>query len=314
METINDDSAPMDLSSLALDGSNSKVATESQVSYANSSVLTSTVKRAVDSFLDVRKSVIQSVTDSLASAVDRQKEIADRQGRKTKIKYIKGDKVLLSTEELPPEAVSNFGSKKLNPKYIGPFTITEVISDRSYKLDIPSKMRLHPTFYVGRLKPYLEEQKEQSLSSSRDLPNYELSRSGSEFDQTGSQFEPETCSSPVYDEQDSRNRSANDVEERTRNHRAHSSSRKKHQLASRDTRSKPLDRDISPSVHRPPPLLVDSHGNERYVVERLLKKQRRKGKVGFLVKWVGYPSPTWEPQDVLIQDVPDLVKQFSQEN
>ena len=92
MEVINDNNTPMDLSSLELDKDVSnlqvtKVSTDTKVIYADS-ILTSTVKNAVDSFLDVRKSVIQSVTDSLATAVDRQKEIADRHGRKLIKKFI----------------------------------------------------------------------------------------------------------------------------------------------------------------------------------------------------------------------------------
>jgi hypothetical protein len=44
-------------------------------------------------------------------------------------------------------------STKLTPRYIGPFTVLKCLGD-AYTLDIPSRMRLHPTFYVGRLKEY----------------------------------------------------------------------------------------------------------------------------------------------------------------
>ena len=39
------------------------------------------------------------------------------------------------------------------PRFIGPFRVLEVISD-AYTLDISSPLRLHPTFYVERLKKY----------------------------------------------------------------------------------------------------------------------------------------------------------------
>ncbi|KAE8883427.1 hypothetical protein PF005_g11481 [Phytophthora fragariae] len=45
-------------------------------------------------------------------------------------------------------------AKKLAPRFIGPFKILKVIGD-AYTLDIPTAMRLHPTFYVRRLNPYV---------------------------------------------------------------------------------------------------------------------------------------------------------------
>ncbi|OWY94500.1 Pol Polyprotein [Phytophthora megakarya] len=73
-----------------------------------------------------------------------------------------GSLVLLSTQNLPTHAVSGFGARKLAPLFIGPFTGTERHGS-AYKLEHPSDMRLHPTFYVGRLKPYVQPE-----SSSRD--------------------------------------------------------------------------------------------------------------------------------------------------
>ncbi|GMF46729.1 unnamed protein product [Phytophthora fragariaefolia] len=64
------------------------------------------------------------------------------------------DRVLLSTDRNQGSAVTNLGANKLAPRFIGPFKILNVIGD-AYTLDIPTSMRLHPTFYVGRLKPYV---------------------------------------------------------------------------------------------------------------------------------------------------------------
>ncbi|CAI5746373.1 unnamed protein product [Peronospora destructor] len=64
-----------------------------------------------------------------------------------------GDKVLLSTDGLRNSAVTNLGANKLAPRFIGPFTILKTIGN-AYTLDIPTSLRLHPTFYVGRLKRY----------------------------------------------------------------------------------------------------------------------------------------------------------------
>ncbi|OWZ01321.1 Pol Polyprotein [Phytophthora megakarya] len=73
-----------------------------------------------------------------------------------------GSLVLLSTQNLPTHAVSGFGASLLALRFIGPFTVTERHGS-AYTLELPSDMRLHPTFYVGRLKPYVQPE-----SSSRD--------------------------------------------------------------------------------------------------------------------------------------------------
>ena len=60
---------------------------------------------------------------------------------------------MLSTKTLPKAALPNTKSTKLLPRWIGPFEVLQRIGDLYYCLDIPSRMRLHPTFYVGLLKP-----------------------------------------------------------------------------------------------------------------------------------------------------------------
>ena len=71
-----------------------------------------------------------------------------------------GDKVLLSTKNLPDESVTNLDSSKLRPRWMGPFEVLEKIGELDYRLDLPTRMRLHPTFYVGLLKPYLDPEHE----------------------------------------------------------------------------------------------------------------------------------------------------------
>ncbi|OWY90980.1 hypothetical protein PHMEG_00040631 [Phytophthora megakarya] len=61
-------------------------------------------------------------------------------------------------------AVSGFGASKFAPRFIGPFTVAERHGS-AYTLELPSDMRIHLTFYVGRLKPYV--QRVLSFSSCR---------------------------------------------------------------------------------------------------------------------------------------------------
>jgi hypothetical protein len=109
-------------------------------------------------FLNERLAIIRKVRDALARAQEKQKEYADRHGRKNKEHFSVGDAVLLSTHNLPKEAISNLpgGTTKLLPRYIGPFKVLKEVSDVNYQLDIPSAMKLHPVFYVGRLKRYVD--------------------------------------------------------------------------------------------------------------------------------------------------------------
>ncbi|KAG4243885.1 hypothetical protein PC116_g8256 [Phytophthora cactorum] len=108
-------------------------------------------------FVQRQKAVIRFVQGVVAASVDRQKLNADNVGRGSTNEFEKGSLVLLATQNLPRHAVSDFGASKLAPCFIGPFTVLERHGN-AYTLDIPSSMRLHPTFYVGRLKPYTQHE------------------------------------------------------------------------------------------------------------------------------------------------------------
>lgn len=92
-------------------------------------------------------------TDRVKKAQEVQKKHADKRRRDYKFKI--GDKVLVSTAEINFKLPGQ--SKKLLAKYIGPYTVTEVINDNAYKLELPSSLsRLHPVFNITRLRPYKE--------------------------------------------------------------------------------------------------------------------------------------------------------------
>ncbi|GMF54826.1 unnamed protein product [Phytophthora fragariaefolia] len=108
--------------------------------------------KAMD-FVQRRQAVTRFVQDAIAASVDRQKLNADNNGRGNSNEFKVGSLVLLATQNLAKYTVSDFGASKLAPRFIGPFTELAKHGN-AYTLDIPSSMRLHPTFYVGRQKPY----------------------------------------------------------------------------------------------------------------------------------------------------------------
>ncbi len=64
--------------------------------------------------------------------------------------YVAGQKVWLSTKNIPLRSVSN----KLAPKFIGPLTVTKIISPVAVRLNLPpAYRRIHPVFHVSKIKP-----------------------------------------------------------------------------------------------------------------------------------------------------------------
>ena len=65
-----------------------------------------------------------------------------------------------------------------------------------------------------------------------------------------------------------------------------------------------FDRDI------PPPAPIITQGQEEWVVERIVRREKRGNRNGYQVKWKGYEEKTWEPANRLREDVPEMVEKF----
>jgi hypothetical protein len=87
---------------------------------------------------------------ALTDAQRRQKDYSNLSRRD--VEYAVGDQVLLNTKHL---SLKPAGSRKLWPRFIGPFAIVTRIGPVAYKLDLPPSMgKIHDVFHVSLLEKY----------------------------------------------------------------------------------------------------------------------------------------------------------------
>ncbi|KAJ9507191.1 hypothetical protein QJQ45_004801 [Haematococcus lacustris] len=107
--------------------------------------------QAAEDFVTSMRNNLTAARSALQRSIDTQKLHAYQHRRHEEFEV--GDLVLLSCANLNLQTAVN--SAKLQPRFVGPFKVLAKHSPVSYKLDLPSSMRILPTFHISRLRPYL---------------------------------------------------------------------------------------------------------------------------------------------------------------
>ncbi len=96
------------------------------------------------------------LSERLREATEAQRHYAA--SRSKAHQFSVGDKVWLSTKNLATARPS----KKLDKKFVGPFTVLDRVGSQAYRLDLPKSMsRIHNVFHVSLLEPHTESGREQ---------------------------------------------------------------------------------------------------------------------------------------------------------
>jgi len=77
------------------------------------------------------------------------------------------DLVMLDTLHITEANQRQRPSRKLAPRWAGPFRVLERVGKVSYRLALPHHLRIHPVFHVSRIKAYIDP---KTYDESRPVP------------------------------------------------------------------------------------------------------------------------------------------------
>jgi len=116
-------------------------------------------------FVERMKKVHEKAEAALKKVQEDMKRQADR-GRKETKDWKKRNRVLLSTKDL---VFKERLARKLVDRYIGPYTIEEVVSTNAVKLQLPTSIRIHLVVNVSRIVRYKEQVEGQKKEEGKPI-------------------------------------------------------------------------------------------------------------------------------------------------
>ncbi|ETI34724.1 hypothetical protein F443_18839, partial [Phytophthora nicotianae P1569] len=168
-------------------------------------------------------------------------------------------------------------------------------------------MRTHPVFYVGLLKPYKDPARvsAESLAPNRQRAARPRAAAGhAQHPGPGCESTGASTNSP---------RGGTSLRDRPlRDERGRSRQGRMRREDSDAVSASADSQRGNPAETRPPPALLDEHGEPHYHVERLVARRRHRGRTQYLVKWRGYPysQNSWEFEMPLREDCRDVVDAY----
>ena len=106
--------------------------------------------------------------DSLHKARKRMLKYANQKRRL--LEFSVGDKVLLKLTPQIWKKIVGTKHRGLVPRYDGPFEVIEKVGVVAYRLKLPERLKLHPTFHVSYLRPFYEDNEDPKRSKSQRAP------------------------------------------------------------------------------------------------------------------------------------------------
>ncbi len=125
--------------------------------------------KPLEAFVKHQQNVLIQVRDALIKAQETM-EIYENKYKGTPPLFKVGEMLYLSTLNLGKTHIKQT-AKKLQPRFIGPYKVSQKLSDYTYKLELPKSMsRLHPVFHVSLLWKEIPEEDHLKgrLTSNRD--------------------------------------------------------------------------------------------------------------------------------------------------
>jgi hypothetical protein len=104
---------------------------------------------------------LQQIWDETSAALRLAKErMAGREPGEVPEEFEIGEKVWLDSRNLRLKT----NSPKLTDRRLGPFEVTEKLSNRAYRLRLPGNLKIHNVFYVGLLSKVKEDKSRPILT------------------------------------------------------------------------------------------------------------------------------------------------------